>query len=69
MCGFRYSVVAYGSVRSSRLFAQGKRRTQPDRRVYALATGMGNVSYIGIPLLEALLPEHPEALVFPPCSA
>ena len=65
MCAvFGIALLLMGAFVAVGFFVQGKRRTQPDRRVYALATGMGNVSYIGIPLLEALLPEHPEALVF-----
>lgn len=65
MCAvFGIALLLMGAFVAVGFFVQGKRRMRPDRRVYALATGMGNVSYIGIPLLEALLPEHPEALVF-----
>lgn len=33
-------------------------------RVSAAAVGMGNYSFLGLPILNALLPEHPEAMVF-----
>lgn len=32
-------------------------------RVCTIATAMGNCGFMGVPLLEAVMPEHPEALV------
>lgn len=32
-------------------------------RVCIIATGMGNCGFMGVPLLEALMPEHPEAVL------
>lgn len=31
-------------------------------RVYTIATAMGNCGFMGVPLLEAIMPEHPEAV-------
>lgn len=33
-------------------------------RVYTLATTLGNCTFMGVPLLEALFPDHPETVVF-----
>ena len=33
-------------------------------RVCTIATGLGNVGFLGIPLLEALLPQYPEAVAY-----
>lgn len=32
-------------------------------RVCTIATGMGNCGFMGVPLLEAIMPEHPEAVL------
>lgn len=32
-------------------------------RIYTLATAMGNCGFMGVPLIEAVMPEHPEAVL------
>ncbi len=42
-----------------------KRRLEHVRyRIYTIASSMGNVSFMGIPVIKALLPDHPEAVAF-----
>ena len=40
-----------------------KRYDDVKYRIYTIATAMGNCGFMGVPLLEAVMPEHPEALV------
>lgn len=47
------------------LYAIFKKRTdEPKYRIYILASAMGNCSFMGIPILEALLPNNPEAAAY-----
>lgn len=41
-----------------------KKRSDVKYRVYTLATCFGNCAFMGVPILEALLPDYPEAIVF-----
>lgn len=41
-----------------------KKLSQSAHRVCAVAGACGNVGFLGIPLLEQLLPEHPEVIVY-----
>lgn len=41
-----------------------KKLAQAAHRVCAVAGACGNVGFLGIPLLEQLLPEHPEIIVY-----
>jgi predicted permease len=41
-----------------------KRSHRPEYRVCSVACVLGNVGFFGVPLLEALIPEHPEAIVY-----
>ena len=38
-----------------------KKTADPKYRIYSIATALANCSFMGIPLLEAILPDHPEA--------
>lgn len=41
-----------------------KKMTDVRYRIYALASAMGNFAFMGLPILEALLPDYPEAIAF-----
>lgn len=41
-----------------------KKTDRAEYRIYVLASACGNCSFMGIPVLEALLPDHPEAVAF-----
>ena len=41
-----------------------KKSHRPEYRVCSVACVLGNVGFFGVPLLEALIPEHPEAIVY-----
>ncbi len=41
-----------------------KKTTDPRYRVCAVASVLGNVGFFGVPLLEALLPDNPEAVAY-----
>lgn len=41
-----------------------KRSADPRYRVCAVASVLGNVGFFGVPLLEALLPDYPEAVAY-----
>ena len=41
-----------------------KKRNEVKYRVYNLAVCFGNCAFMGVPILEALLPDYPEAVVF-----
>lgn len=41
-----------------------KHREDPRWRVFAVATGLGNVGFFGMPLLEQLLGDYPDVFVF-----
>jgi len=41
-----------------------KKLSESAHRICAVAGACGNVGFLGIPLLEQLLPDHPEALVY-----
>ena len=41
-----------------------KKNDEAKYRIYVLACAMGNCSFMGIPLLESLLPDHPEAIAY-----
>ncbi len=41
-----------------------KKTDSPKYRIYILACAMGNCSFMGIPILEALLPDNPEAVAY-----
>ncbi len=41
-----------------------KRYANPSLRVVTVAAAFGNVGFLGVPLLEALLPDHPDAVAF-----
>ena len=41
-----------------------KYKTDESYRVCSVASTLGNVGFIGVPLLEALLPEYPNAIAF-----
>lgn len=41
-----------------------KKTDKPRYRIYILACAMGNCSFMGIPILEALLPDNPEAVAY-----
>ena len=44
--------------------ACGKKREDARYRVMSVSTVLGNVAFLGVPLLEAMLPEHPEVIVY-----
>ena len=46
------------------LFYKRKYAKDASYRVCTIATTLGNIGFIGVPLIEALLPEHPEAVIF-----
>lgn len=39
-------------------------KTNPAARVATVATVFGNVGFFGVPMLHALLPDHPEAVIY-----
>ncbi len=41
-----------------------RKRREVRFRVYALACALGNCGFMGVPLLQALLPDYPQALAF-----
>jgi len=41
-----------------------KKYDNPKYRVMTVATTFGNVGFLGVPLLEALIPQYPEAVTF-----
>ncbi|MBR1625432.1 MAG: AEC family transporter [Clostridia bacterium] len=41
-----------------------KRKAEPKFRIASVAPVLGNVGFVGIPLIEALLPDHPEAVAY-----
>lgn len=41
-----------------------RRREEPRFRIYILAAALGNCGFMGVPLLQALLPDYPQALAF-----
>lgn len=41
-----------------------RKKMQVEYRIYNLATVLANCAFMGVPVLEALLPEHPEAVAF-----
>ncbi len=45
-------------------FALRKKQDQVPYRICTVASAMGNCGFMGIPLLEALLPEYPQAVAF-----
>ena len=45
-------------------FKKSQDKDEAKNRVCALASVLGNIGFFGIPLLEALFPEHPEALMY-----
>lgn len=42
----------------------GKKKEEARFRVMSVSTVLGNVAFLGVPLLEAMLPDHPEAIVY-----
>lgn len=44
-------------------FIYRKKREDVEYRIYAIATGMGNAGFMAVPLLEAVMPEYPEAVL------
>ncbi len=47
-----------------RLFTKNKQKESVALRISNVSAAFGNCTFIGIPLLEALLPEYPEASVY-----
>ncbi len=47
-----------------RLFTKNKQKENVALRIANVSAAFGNCTFIGIPLLEALLPEYPEASVY-----
>jgi predicted permease len=45
-------------------FVYMKKYDEPRYRIATVAPVLGNVGFFGIPLLEALLPDHPEAVAY-----
>lgn len=45
-------------------FAVGDKRRTDRARVLNLACCFGNVSFLGVPLIEAVLPQYPQAIVY-----
>ena len=41
-----------------------KKSNEVKFRIFTVATAMGNIGFFGVPLLEAVLPEYPEAVAF-----
>ena len=56
-------VVMGGSLAASYLVTR-KNQEDPRVRICTTATAFGNTGFMGIPLLEALLPDYPEAVAF-----
>lgn len=45
-------------------FIFGRKMKDSAWRVASVAAGMGNYAFLGLPVLNALLPDHPQAMVF-----
>ena len=41
-----------------------KMKENPTLRIYTIASCMGNYGFMGVPIMEALLPENPEAVAY-----
>ena len=46
------------------LFALFGKNPDAKRRVFAIATVMGNVGFFGLPMVKVLLPDNPEVLTY-----
>ena len=45
-------------------FSCGKKKEDVRYRVMSVSTVLGNVAFLGVPLLEAMLPDNPEVIVY-----
>lgn len=61
---FAVMFVSQGALIGLLYILMRKRTDDPKYRIYALACAMGNCSFMGIPVLQALLPDNPEAIAY-----
>ena len=61
---FAFMFLSQGIMMTAAYAVLRKKTRDPKYRIYSIATAMANCSFMGIPLLEALLPEHPEAVSY-----
>ncbi len=57
-------VIMLGVIVLFRLFTQSRQREDVALRISNISIAFGNCTFIGIPLLEAVLPSYPEAVVY-----
>ena len=60
-CGFAMGIQILMLVVS--FFCFTKVSKEAKMRICSVATSLGNVGFLGVPLIEALLPDHPEAII------
>lgn len=60
-CGFAMGIQVLMLVVSFFFFTKVSKEAK--MRICSVATSLGNVGFLGVPLLEALLPDHPEAII------
>lgn len=61
---FAVMFVSQGALIGLLYILMRKRTDDPKYRIYALACAMGNCSFMGIPVLQALLPDNSEAIAY-----
>lgn len=61
---FGVGLVSMGLMLGIAYFVLRKKQQEVRYRIYTCATAMSNCGFMGIPLVEALLPEYPEAVAF-----
>lgn len=61
---FLYTLLAMGLFLALLFLVLGKRRQAFTSRIMSLATMMGNVGFFGLPIVQAVFPEAPEAAAY-----
>lgn len=61
---FVLSIVIMGSSIAILYFITRKKQSDPNYRILTTASILGNCSFMGIPLLEALMPDYPQMIAF-----
>ncbi|MBQ9413723.1 MAG: AEC family transporter [Clostridia bacterium] len=59
-----FFLLAQGGVMVGGYFLLKKRASRVAARIFPLAAALGNCGFMGVPLLQALLPDHPEAIAY-----